>query len=79
MARTVVAIDDDDKRWLDEKAAEEGVPMTELVRRAIRRYREAEAEPTFQELVQRSKGIWRRGDGLAWQEKLRGEWDDRTP
>ena len=25
-------------------------------------------------LLRRTRGIWRRGDGLAWQRKLRDEW-----
>jgi hypothetical protein len=28
-------------------------------------------------LLERTRGIWKRGDGLAWQKKLRGEWDKR--
>ena len=28
MVRTVVSLDEKDKRWLDERAAAEGVPMT---------------------------------------------------
>jgi hypothetical protein len=77
MTRTVVSIDDDE-RWLDRRASEEGIPMTELVRRAIRRFREEEERPTFDELVEASRGTWKHGDGLAWQEKLRGEWDGRS-
>ncbi len=78
MIRTVVSLDEDDKRWLDRRAEEEGVPMTELVRRAVRRLRAEDERPTFDEVVEASRGIWKHGDGLAWQEKLRGEWDGRS-
>ncbi len=79
MVRTVVAIPEDDKRWLDRQAAEQGLPMTELVRRAIASYRMAGTRPTFEELLDAVKGTWKHGDGLRWQEALRGEWADRTP
>ncbi|HTQ79202.1 MAG TPA: ribbon-helix-helix protein, CopG family, partial [Thermoanaerobaculia bacterium] len=40
MIRTIISLDPEDKLWLDRKAEEENVTMTELVRQAIRRYRE---------------------------------------
>jgi predicted nucleic acid-binding protein len=36
MVRTVVSLDERDKKWLDRKAREKGVTMTTLVRQAIR-------------------------------------------
>ncbi len=40
MVRTVISLDPEDKRWLDQKARAEQVPTAEVVRRALRRYRE---------------------------------------
>lgn len=40
MVHTVVKLESEDRVWLDRKAEEEQVPMAELVRRAVRRYRE---------------------------------------
>lgn len=77
MVKTVVSLDDDDKRWLDERARSEGLPMTELVRRAVRLYREAVEQPSFAELVRSVRGTWKHGDGLRWQMALREEWDER--
>lgn len=76
MIRTLVSLDPDDKSWLDRTAAERGVPMTELVREAIRRLRTTLEQPTLshEALLERTRGIWGRGDGLAWQEGLRDEW-----
>ena len=78
MIRTVVSLDEDDKRWLDRRAQEEGVPMTELVRRAVRRLRAEDERPSFDDVVEASRGIWKQGDGLKWQEELRREWDGRS-
>lgn len=75
MVRTIISLDDDDKAWLDERARREGVPMTELLRRAVRLLRSIpEGEPTTEELLEQTRGLWRGGDGLEHQERLRDEW-----
>ena len=73
MTRTVVAIDNDIKQWIDIKAAQEGVPMTELVRRALKLYREHE-DQSVGKLLSETSGIWTAGDGLDFQQSLRDEW-----
>ena len=77
MLRTVINLDDDSKAWLDRQAASRGVPMTELVRQAVRDFRAKEqraARPSMHEILQRTSGIWRGGDGLEYQRRLRNEW-----
>ena len=76
MVRTVISLDEQDKDWLDRRAAEEGVPMTALVRRAVQLLR-AHADrddPPLEELLASTRGTWRHGDGLAYQRRLRDEW-----
>ncbi|MBY0507888.1 MAG: hypothetical protein K2X03_28500 [Bryobacteraceae bacterium] len=73
MTRTVISIEPDIKQWLDTRAAQEGVPMTELVRRAVRLLQEQE-RGQFDSILQQTKGIWQNGDGLSYQEKSRQEW-----
>jgi hypothetical protein len=73
MTRTVVAIDNDIKHWIDAKAAQEGVPMTELVRRALHLYRQHE-EQSLERLLSETSGIWTAGDGLEYQRNLRDQW-----
>jgi metal-responsive CopG/Arc/MetJ family transcriptional regulator len=73
MTRTVVSIDDDIKAWIDAKAADEGVSMTEVVRRALRQYREHE-DQLVDSLLSQTRGIWTAGDGLEYQRGLRDEW-----
>ena len=77
MPRTLVDLDDENKAWLDRQAALRGVPMTELVRQAVRDFRIREdrvSKPAFRDTLKRTAGIWRAGDGLAFQERLRREW-----
>jgi len=73
MTKTVIAIENDIKEWLDNRAAQEGVPMTEIVRRALRQF-QAQERDQFDSILQKTSGIWQNGDGLAYQEKIREEW-----
>ena len=75
MVRTIVSLDDDDKAWLDRAARSQRVPMTKLVRHAIRRLRqEQEAAPQgFERLLRETAGTWKAGDGLAYQRLLRAD------
>jgi len=78
MPRTLISLPDDDKDWLDQAARERRVPMTELVREAVHEYRvrqESIRQPDLVAALERSSGLWCQGDGLAWQENLRDEWD----
>jgi hypothetical protein len=78
MIRTVISLDPDDKAWLDRRAEEENVTMTQIVRTAVQRYREeveAPALPTFEQLLARTAGLWKREDGLAYQQRVREEWE----
>ena len=76
MKRTVVSLEDDDKRWLDRRAAREGVSMTELVRQAVRllRQRLEGRDASFDELLDDTRGIWEAEDGLEYQRRSRNAW-----
>jgi hypothetical protein len=76
MVRTVISLDVDDKRWLDRAAASEGVPMTELIRQAVKLLRERtrRRRPQVDDLLDQTSGSWKLGDGLAYQRKIRREW-----
>lgn len=76
MVRTIISISKEDKAWLEATAAEQGVSMTEVVRSALRMLRaQAERdEPPMTQLLERTQGLWRGEDGLAYQRRLRDEW-----
>ena len=80
MIRTIISLDAADKAWLDRRARQERTPMTRLVRRAIQRLREeSESNPSrFDRLLRETSGMRKFGEGLAYQRKLRREWDRRT-
>ena len=80
MPRTIISLSDEDKVWLDRQARTERVPMTELVRRAVREYRErchTVGPSRLQELLGRTSGCWMHGDGLSYQDAARDEWERR--
>lgn len=76
MIRTVISLDESDKAWLDQEAAMHHLPMTEVVREAVRLLRSTR-EPgggEVDELLASTAGCWPEGDGLDWQRKRRDEW-----
>lgn len=78
MVRTVISLDPEEKAWLDRKSRETGKPMTALVREAVARYRAEDGKrrrSALTDLLDQTSGLWKQGDGLAWQRKLRGEWE----
>lgn len=81
MPRTIISLTDEDKRWLDRQARERHVSMTSLVSEAVSQYRareDAADRPDLLSALKDSAGLWQNGDGLAWQERLRREWDERS-
>lgn len=72
--RTLVDIPDEDIRWLDRKAAEEGKSRAAVVRDAVTAYR---TESTLTGIEQ-AFGIWKDrddiGDAVEWQRRERASW-----
>lgn len=80
MQRTIISLEPDDRDWLARRARVEHVPQTEVVRRALRLYRqnaETRGSQSFEELAQLTSGIRRGEDGLLIQQRLRDEWSER--
>jgi hypothetical protein len=73
MTRMLISLEENDRRWLEQTAQEAGVPMSEVVRRAIRQAQEDGQKP-LKDLLASTKGLWRRGDGLRYQRRVRKDW-----
>ena len=73
MVRTIISLDEPDKKWLDNKAAKLGLSRAEIVRRLVIRMRHEE-ESSYGKLLNETSGIWSEGDGLAYQDRMRDEW-----
>jgi hypothetical protein len=73
MTRMLISLEENDRIWLEQQARQTGVPMSEVVRQAIRRAQESGQKP-MKDLLASTKGIWRQGDGLRYQRRVRKEW-----
>ena len=75
MTRILADLSDDDIKWLDRQAADQGRSRAAIVREAVSEFRAASEKKG----IQRYFGIWKNRkdlkDGLDYQQKLRGEWD----
>jgi len=73
--RTIIDLPAEQVESLDEWCRREGVSRAEAVRRAVAEH--LRKHPTGD--AKRAFGVWRdmAEDGLAYQERLRGEWDER--
>ena len=74
MTRMLLSLDEQDKAWLQRQAQELGVSMAEVVRSAIQMQR-SQQEAALRRALDQTRGIWKQGDGLRYQQKLRAEWD----
>jgi hypothetical protein len=76
MIRTVISLDEESKKWLDRRAREENISTAELIRTAVRKYRDEKSREALplKDLLKQTSGIWRRDDGLTYQRRLRKEW-----
>ena len=75
--RTIITIPEEDKRWLESYSSLHRVSVAEAIRQGIRRLKEAELHENYQTLVQNTRGLWEKGDGLTFQNKMRAEWNSR--
>jgi hypothetical protein len=73
MTRTIISLEPEEKAWLERTAQARGVSMARLIREAIGRLRQQE-DVSFEDLLDQTRGLWRHGDGLAYQRRLRQEW-----
>lgn len=75
--RMIVTLPEDDRRWLENYSKASGISIAEAVRQGVRRLRNSEEPKTYGSLLRKTSGLWRKGDGLEHQRRLRAEWDAR--
>ena len=79
MPRTIITLEPEDKTWLDRVARERHVPMTRIVGQAVKALRRewSLVEQDFDQILDETRGIWKRAGGLTYQRICRAEWDRR--
>jgi hypothetical protein len=75
--RMIITLSEEDKRWLASYSHAHQISVAEAVRKGIRKLKKDENNQTYRELVKATRGVWKRDDGLTYQEKIRSDWDSR--
>lgn len=73
--RIIISIPDEDKLWLEGYSKVHKISVAEAIRQGIDQLKRAKRQQTYRQLVENTRGIWQKGDGLAYQKKLRAEWE----
>lgn len=75
----MVDIPDGSVEGLEALSAEKGAPVAELIGNAVAEYVRVHSRQRTGEGIAKSFGAWGADfeDGLAYQQRLRAEWDDR--
>ncbi len=72
--RTIITLPEEDKQWLQSYSQVHGISLAEAVRQGVQKLRIAEQQELYRSIVDSTKGIWKKGNGLEYQENIRSEW-----
>ena len=76
MVRTLVALEDSDKRWLDRYSGAHKQSTAQTVRFAIKEFQKKTQEYGYHEALDKTVGILKhKSDSLQFVRRLRKEWD----
>ena len=79
MIRTIISINDDDQRWLNEHSRKCHCPKTKIIREAIGEYRRKQQLQglSYKEIIKKTCGIdrGRFGDAVKYVRAIRSEWE----
>lgn len=73
--RTIITLPEEDKKWLESYGKAHGVSVSEAIRQSVKKLKENQADETYSLMITKTKGLWKRGDGLEYQKSVRAEWD----
>ena len=73
--RLILSLPDEDKLWLEGYSKVHKISVAEAIRRGIAQLKKNQSRKTYQQLVERTRGLWKKGDGLDYQLKMRDEWE----
>ena len=78
MTRILADIPEDDIKWLDQRAAEQGKSRASVLREAVSSYRVQSEPARTKEWLDAAFGIWKDrtdiGDSVEWQRRERASW-----
>ena len=72
--RTIITLSEEDKKWLQSYSRAHDISLAEAVRQGVQKLKIAEQPELYRSLVKNTKGIWKKSNGLEYQEIIRSEW-----
>jgi len=76
-SRMIITLSDEDKKWLRTFSRSQRISLAEGVRRGIAYLKASEGLKSYRSILEETKGIWKKGEGLSYQQKIRSAWDSR--
>jgi hypothetical protein len=73
--RIIITLSEEERLWVDGYSQAHKISVAEAVRQGLDTLRRQAGNTVYQGLVKKTGGIWRRGDGLAYQQAIRSEWE----
>ena len=73
--RLIITIPDEDKLWLEGYSKVHKISVAEAIRQGIGQLKRSQRHRTYRKIVESTSGIWKKSDGLAYQLKMRAEWE----
>jgi Ribbon-helix-helix protein, copG family len=78
MTRILADLPEEDIKWLDARAAEQGKSRASVLREAVSVYKAQEAPKSDKDWLDQAFGIWKErtdiGDSVEWQRRERASW-----
>ena len=76
MVRTIVTIEESDKRWLDRYSGQQGRSTAETIRLAIKEFQKRARAGDHERILKGTAGLLKgKDDSVRFVRKLREEWD----
>ena len=76
MIRTIVTIEESDKRWLDRYSNQHGRSTAETIRLAIKEFQKKLRSGDYRRILKNTAGLLKdKSDSVNFVRKLREEWD----
>ena len=76
MVRTIVSIEEEDKRWLDRYSDQHDRSTAETIRLAIKEFQKKARAGEYRRQLESTAGLLKGGeDSVKFVRKIRGEWD----
>ncbi|NER33214.1 MAG: hypothetical protein F6J93_03930 [Oscillatoria sp. SIO1A7] len=81
MSLNEIVLEPEDWQWLEMTAKENQTTIAALVGQAVKQMRQKMLQeepevkhPSFEVLLEQTRGIWKGEDGLEYQQSIRREW-----